>query len=151
MPCDQAGPGSSRDNPVEVVDSPRGGAGSKRRLVTPAPAPSGVGGSGGSRGVNKYKPVNRGREDTYNELGYRRIDSYGDIELDETGAPVTLVCKPTRETWNLYKGNTLTKPDNLKRGWNGMKSEFMAKNRLKTPNFILVTPNAKHIKTLKED
>ena len=40
MPCDQAGPGSSPDNPFEVVDSPRAGAGSKRRLVTPAPAPS---------------------------------------------------------------------------------------------------------------
>ena len=38
MPCDQAGPGSSPDNPVEVVDSPR--AGSKRRLETVAPAPS---------------------------------------------------------------------------------------------------------------
>ena len=30
MPCDQAGPGSSPDDTIEIVDSPRAGAGSKR-------------------------------------------------------------------------------------------------------------------------
>ena len=78
----------------------------------------GGGGSGGSGGGGgkKYKPLNFGHEDKYNALGYLKIDSWGPIELNDRGVPVTLVCKLTREQWS-FRIHVLDKEQNLHRMW----------------------------------
>ena len=100
-----------------------------------------------SSGVRKYKPLNEGHEELYNELGYLRADSWPNsgIVLDDRGVPTTEVRRISREEWKIETNQNPFKErhENLHVMWERALPSMY--NRIKSRNFIVVGPWAKHI------